>query len=40
MVRALDMGGMIWEGKPAYASLDELLRDLESGLTAWLEENG
>jgi len=40
MVRALDIGGMIWEGKTKYASLDELLRDLESGLATWLEENG
>jgi hypothetical protein len=40
MVRALDIGGMIWEGKSKYTSLDELLRDLENGLTAWLEENG
>jgi hypothetical protein len=40
MVRALDIGGMIWEGKVKYASLDERLRDLENGLTAWLEEKG
>jgi len=39
MVRALDIGGMIWEGKTQYASIDELLRDLENGLAAWLEEN-
>ena len=40
MVRALDTGGMVWEGKTKYASLDELLRDLENGLTDWLNENG
>jgi len=40
MVRALDIGGMIWEGKPQYPSLDELLRDLEDNLTAWLDKNG
>lgn len=39
MVRALDVGGMVWVGKAKYASLDELLRDLENGLTAWLEDN-
>jgi len=39
MVRALDIGSMIWEGKTQYASIDELLRDLENGLAAWLEEN-
>ena len=40
MVRALDIGGMVWEGKTKYPSLDDLLRDLENGLTAWFEENG
>jgi hypothetical protein len=40
MVRALDIGGLIWEGKAKYPSLDALLRDLENGLTAWFEENG
>lgn len=40
MVRALDIGGMVWEGKAMYTSLDELLRDLENGLIAWQEENG
>ncbi len=40
MVRALDTGGMVWEGKTKYAWLDELLRDLENGLTDWLNENG
>jgi hypothetical protein len=39
-IRALDEGGLIWEGKPAYASVDEGLQALEAGLTAWLEENG
>jgi len=32
MVRALDEGGMIWEGKLAYPSLDALLADLEANL--------
>jgi hypothetical protein len=40
MARALDIGGMVWEGKAKYASLDELLHDLENGLIAWQEENG
>jgi hypothetical protein len=40
MVRALDIGGMIWEGKTKYSSLDELLHHLENGLSAWLEEHG
>ena len=40
MIRALDIGGMVWEGKTQYASLDELLRDLENGLPDWFKENG
>ena len=40
MVRALDEGGMVWEGKQKYATLDDLLRDLESALSKWLKENG
>jgi len=33
LVRALDLGGMAWEGKPDYASVAELLHDLETALT-------
>ena len=40
MVRALDPGGLVWESDKDYASLDELLRDLENGLIEWLKENG
>jgi hypothetical protein len=39
MVRALDEGGMVWEGKAEYAALDDLLRDLEAGLSGWFREN-
>jgi hypothetical protein len=39
MVRALDEGGIVWEGKTKYATLDELLRDLETGLANWMKEN-
>jgi len=39
MVRALDEGGMVWEGNSRYATLDALFQDLEAGLTDWLEEN-
>ena len=37
MVRALDIGGMIWEGKTRYPSLDALLQDLDQALAAWLK---
>ncbi len=39
-VRALDEGGMIWEGAPRYASLEAALRALDDGIAKWLEENG
>jgi hypothetical protein len=35
MVRALDIGGLIWEGKPRYATLDAALQDLDQALAAW-----
>ena len=37
-VRALDMGGMPWEGEDNYASLDEAFRDLDVNIGAYLEE--
>jgi hypothetical protein len=39
-VRALDAGGMVWEGKFSYPSLDAALRDLENGIKKWVKENG
>ena len=39
-LRALDIGGMIWEGKTEYASLDQALRALDKALGKWIEENG
>jgi hypothetical protein len=39
-VRALDEGGMVWEGARHFASLDEALAALDAGIAAWLEENG
>ena len=39
-VRALDIGGMVWEGAEEYASLEEALKDLDAGIAAWLEEMG
>jgi SOS-response transcriptional repressor LexA len=35
MARALDEGGMVWEGKTSYTGLDELLRDLDQGIARW-----
>lgn len=39
-VRALDIGGMVWEGEPSYTSLHDALQALDAGIAAWLEENG
>ncbi len=40
MARALDEGGMVWEGKDNYTGMDELLRGLDEGIARWTEENG
>jgi hypothetical protein len=37
-VGALDEGGLIWEGREHYATLDDALQDLEAGLVAWIRE--
>lgn len=37
MVRALDIGGLIWEGKPRYATLDAVLQDLDQVLQVWFK---
>jgi len=39
-VRALDTGGMVWEGKPKYKSVDAALDDLEAALEKIIEEIG
>jgi hypothetical protein len=39
-IRAIDSGGMVWEGKDAYQALDEAFQDLESGLENWMREQG
>ncbi len=39
-VRALDMGGIVWEGKKQYESAEQALRDLEKGLDKWSKEVG
>lgn len=39
-IRALDEGGMIWEGADEYLTFDAALADLEAGLGEWLREMG
>ncbi|OGL76273.1 hypothetical protein A3E97_05075 [Candidatus Uhrbacteria bacterium RIFCSPHIGHO2_12_FULL_47_12] len=38
-IRIMDEGGMVWEGKEKYATLDEALQDAEGAIAEWLEEN-
>lgn len=40
LIRALDPGGMVWEGKDTYTTLDEAFQDLEQGLAAWMQKEG
>jgi hypothetical protein len=39
LVRALDEGGMVWEGTANYGTLDEALDALEAGLAEWTEQS-
>jgi hypothetical protein len=38
-VRALHGGGMVWEGRPCYLSMDEAFKALDEGIATWLGEN-
>lgn len=39
-VRALNEGGMVWEGKPEYGTLDKALQSLERGLAKFMHAHG
>lgn len=39
-VRALDLGGMVWEGGSSYPSVDDALQALETGLVEWMRQQG
>jgi hypothetical protein len=39
LVRALDEGGMVWEGKIKYRTMDEALQALKNGIAEWTGEN-
>ncbi len=36
-IRALDEGGLVWEGRQSYDTLDDAMQDLEKGLAEWLK---
>jgi hypothetical protein len=38
-LRAMDIGGVVWEGDEAYPSLDEALLALDHGIAEWRDEN-
>jgi hypothetical protein len=38
-IQVLDEGGVIWEGKDSYRTIDDALRDAERGVAAWVKEN-
>jgi hypothetical protein len=37
-VRALDEGGMVWEGSDDYGTLDEAMQAIEAGLAEWMKQ--
>lgn len=39
-IRVLDIGGMLWESKPKYISLDDALNELETALAKIIKEIG
>jgi hypothetical protein len=39
LVRALDEGGMVWEGTANYGTLDEAIDALETALAEWMEQS-
>jgi hypothetical protein len=38
LVRALDEGGMVWEGGGDYETLDAAMQALEAGLAEWMKQ--
>lgn len=38
-IRALDSGGMVWEGSFEYPTLESALQALDDALATWLKEN-
>jgi hypothetical protein len=36
--RALDVGGLVWEGDSRYQSIDDALQALEAGLAEWMQQ--
>ena len=39
-LRAVNLGGMAWEGRKKYRSMDEAFRDLDLALNEWMKAEG
>lgn len=39
-IRVLDEGGVVWEGRHKYPTLDDALQDAEKAIEKWFGENG
>lgn len=39
-IRALNAGGLVWEGDDEYPTVDAALADADAGIAEWLEEDG
>ena len=39
-IRAIDEGGVVWEGEPEYETIDQCLQDLERGLEDIIQDFG
>lgn len=37
-IRAVNGGGLVWEGELHYATMDDALQALEAGVTTWWED--
>ncbi len=40
LIRVLDPGGMLWEGKEVYPTVAAALDEAEAFIARWYEENG
>ena len=39
LIRVIDIGGMLWEGKEEYKTVAEAMDEAEAFLAKWAEEN-
>lgn len=37
-IRAVNGGGLVWEGETQYATMDDALKALDAGVTTWWED--